>query len=169
MLSNFDIENIANYYNIPIVVLMKDELKKIKSNDCNYIINLESSNDGNGTHWLALKIENRDCAYFDSYGMLPPEEIISFCKRIQKSHLSYNTKEIQDLSAQTCGFYAMAFLIFLNSNNNNNHNLYQKSSSFSNLFSSNTKLNNKILQQFYLHLPTHSSNLQILNKLYRQK
>ena len=102
MLSNFDIENIANYYKIPIVVLMKDELKKIKSNDCNYIINLESSNDGNGTHWLSLKIENRDCVYFDSYGMLPPEEIISFCKRIQKSHLSYNTKEIQDLSAQTC-------------------------------------------------------------------
>ena len=63
---------------------MKDELKKIKSNDCNYIINLESSNDGNGTHWLSLKIENRDCVYFDSYGMLPPEEIISFCKRIQK-------------------------------------------------------------------------------------
>ena len=167
MLSNFDIENIANYYNIPIVVLMKDELKKIKNNDCNYIINLESSNDGNGTHWLALKIEKRDCAYFDSYGMLPPEEIISFCKRVQKSHLSYNTKEIQDLSAQTCGFFAMAFLIFLNYNNNNN--LYQKSSSFSNLFSSNTKLNNKILQQFYRHLPTHSSNLQIVNKLYRQK
>ena len=167
MLSNFDIENIANYYTIPLVVLMKDELKKIKSNDCNYIINLESSNDGNGTHWLALKIENRDCVYFDSYGMLPPEEIIPFCKRIQKSHMSYNTKEIQDLSAQTCGFYAMAFLIFLN--NNHNHNLYQKSSLFSNIFSANTKLNNKILQQFYRHLPTHSSNLQILNKLYRQK
>ena len=167
MLSNFDIENIANYYNIPIVVLMKDELKKIKNNDCNYIINLESSNDGNGTHWLALKIENRDCVYFDSYGMLPPEEIITFCKRISKSHLTYNTKEIQDINAQTCGFFAMAFLIFLNYNNNND--LYQKSSSFSNIFSSNTKLNNKILQQFYRHLPTRSSNLQIVNKLNRQK
>ena len=55
---------------------------------------LESSKDGNGTHWMALKIENKDCVYFDSYGMLPPEEIITFCKRISKSHLSYNTKEI---------------------------------------------------------------------------
>ena len=66
---------------------MKDKLKKIKSNDGNYIINLESSNDGNGTHWLVHKIEIKDFAYFDSYGMLPPEEIISFCKRIPKFHL----------------------------------------------------------------------------------
>ena len=30
MLSNFDIEEIANYYQIPIVVVMKDELKYMK-------------------------------------------------------------------------------------------------------------------------------------------
>ena len=128
-------------------------MHSVRVDHCNYIINLESSNDSNGTHCLALKIENRDCAYFDSYGMLPPKEIISFCKRIQKSHLSNNTKKIQDLSAQTCGFYAMAFLIFLYNNYNNNHNLYQKSSSFSNLFSSNTKLNNRILQKFFQYHP----------------
>ena len=164
MLSNFDIENIANYYKIPIVVLMKDELKKIKSNDCNYIINLESSNDGNGTHWLALKIENRDCVYFDSYGMLPPEEIISFCKRISKSHLTYNTKEIQDINAQTCGFFALAFILFLHLNTSGD--LYKMSSSFSNLFSLHTKLNNKILQKFFRLLPT---QLPIFKKLYSQK
>ena len=167
MLSNFDIEEIANHYNLDVQIIMKDELKNMKPINTNYIINLESSTMGNGTHWMALKIQYKNCVYCDSYCMLPPEEIISFCKRIQKSHLSYNTKEIQDINAQTCGFFAMAFLIFLNYNNNNN--MYQKSSSFSNIFSANTKLNNKILQQFYLHLPTHSSNLQILNKLYRQK
>ena len=30
MLSNFDIEEIANHYQIPIVVIMKDELKYMK-------------------------------------------------------------------------------------------------------------------------------------------
>ena len=80
MLSNFDIEEIANHYQIPIVVVMKDELKYMKPINKNYIINLESSKDGNGTNWMALKIENKDCVYFDSYGMLPPEEIITFCK-----------------------------------------------------------------------------------------
>ena len=47
---------------------MKDELIKIKPISGNYIINLESSQDGNGTHWMGLKIENLNCVYFDSYG-----------------------------------------------------------------------------------------------------
>ena len=141
MLSNFDIEEIANHYQIPIVVVMKDELKYMKPINKNYIINLESSKDGNGTHWMALKIENKDCVYFDSYGMLPPEEIITFCKRIPKSHLAYNTKEIQDFKAKTCGFFSIGFIIFLHINSSDN--LYEKSSSFSDLFSLDTKLNNK--------------------------
>ena len=166
MLSNFDIEEIANHYQIPIVVVMKDELKYMKPINTNYIINLESSKDGNGTHWMALKIENKDCVYFDSYGMLPPEEIITFCKSIPKSHLAYNTKEIQDFKAKTCGFFAIAFIIFLHINSSDN--LYKKSSSFSDLFSLDTKLNNKKLKKFFRLLPNEST-LPILKKLYSQK
>ena len=65
--SNFDIDDIANHYVVDIVVAMKDELKMLKPTYGNYIINLESSKDGNETHWLGLNIdENRYCAYFDS-------------------------------------------------------------------------------------------------------
>ena len=116
MLSNFDIEEIANHYNIDVKIIMKDELKNMKPININYIINLESSSMGNGTHWMALKIENKNCVYFDSYGTLPPEKIITFCKRIFKSHLAYNKKEIQDLNAKTCGYFAIAFIIFLHIN-----------------------------------------------------
>ena len=157
MLSNFDIEEIANFYNINLIIVMKDELKNMKPINTNYIVNLESSKDGNGTHWMALKIENKDCVYLDSYGMLPPEEIISFCKRIPKSHLSYNTKEIQDFKAKTCGFFAIAFIIFLHINSSDN--LYKKSSSFSDLFSLDTKLNNKKLKKFFRLLPNESTYL----------
>ena len=111
MLSNFDIEETANHCNIDVIIVMKDELKNMEPINTNYIVNLESSSMGNGTHWMALKIENKDCVYFDSYGMLPPEEIITFCKRITKSHLSYNTKEIQDLNAKTCGFFAIFYYL----------------------------------------------------------
>ena len=41
MLSNFDIEEIAHFYKIDVVVVMKDELTKIKPISSNYIINLE--------------------------------------------------------------------------------------------------------------------------------
>ena len=65
--SNFDIDDIANHYVVDIVVAMKDELKMLKPTYGNYIMNLESSKDGNETHWLGLNIdENRYCAYFDS-------------------------------------------------------------------------------------------------------
>ena len=50
MLSNFDIEEIANHYNIDVKIIMKDELKYMKPINTNYIINLESSMMGNGTH-----------------------------------------------------------------------------------------------------------------------
>ena len=68
MLSNFDIEEIAHFYKIDIVVVMKAELIKIKPISGNYITNLESSKDGNGTTWMALRIEGLNCVYFDSYG-----------------------------------------------------------------------------------------------------
>ena len=164
MLSNFDIEEIANHYNLDVQIIMKDELKNMKPINTNYIINLESSTMGNGTHWMSLKIQDKNCVYCDSYGMLPPEEIISFCKRISKSHLTYNTKEIQDINAQTCGFFAIAFILFLHLNTSDD--LYKMSSSFSNLFSLHTKLNNKILQKFFRLLPT---QLPIFKKLYSQK
>ena len=48
MLTNFDIENICDYYDIPLLgVVMKDDLAT-KVTDGNFIINLESSVDKNG-------------------------------------------------------------------------------------------------------------------------
>ena len=168
MISNYDLEDMAHFYKIDLVVVMKDELIKIKPISGNYIINLESSKDGNGTHWMGLKIENFDCVYFDSYGYLPPQEIIDFCKRIHNSHLAYNTKEIQNLSTTTCGFYAFAFLLFLHLKNKIIPDLFSRSSAFSNFFNDNTKYNNKNLQLFYKELPN-SSHLQLLRRLYNQK
>ena len=37
MLSNFDIEEIANHYNVDVVIVMKDELKNMKPISTNYI------------------------------------------------------------------------------------------------------------------------------------
>ena len=41
MLSNFDIEEIANHYNLDVQIIMKDELKNMKPINTNYIINLD--------------------------------------------------------------------------------------------------------------------------------
>ena len=76
MLSNFDIEEIAHFYKIDIVVVMKDEFIKIKPISGNYIINLESSKDGNGTHWMALRIEDFNCVMV----IYPQKKLLLFVK-----------------------------------------------------------------------------------------
>ena len=45
MISNYDLQDMAFFYKIDLVVVMKDELIKIKPISGNYIINLESSQD----------------------------------------------------------------------------------------------------------------------------
>jgi hypothetical protein len=85
MLNNFELEYIAQHYNFPLAVLMKDELVNHKTKTGNYIINLESSSQGNGTHWLSAKIDGKNCFYMDSFGIIPPQEVIDFCKRIPNS------------------------------------------------------------------------------------
>ena len=85
MLSNFDIEEIAHHFNIRVVIVMKDELKNIHPTSYqNYVINLQSSTIGNGTHWMALKIKNKECVYFDSYGNFPLLTFVFMSKRFEK-------------------------------------------------------------------------------------
>ena len=155
MLSNFDIEEIAHFYKIDIVVVMKDELIKIKPTSGNYLINLESSKDGNGTHWVALRIEDFNCVYFDSYGYLPPKEIITFCKRIHKSQLAYNTKEIQNLSTVTCGFFALAFLLFLHFKKQIISDIFSRSSAFLKYFTTVQKTTINTSNYFIENYPIH--------------
>lgn len=152
MISNFDIENICFPFNLNVVVLTKDQLKKIPLHssekiDMNFIINMQNSNDGNGTHWIALRLKNNQCSYFDSFGMVPPQEIVDFCKRIVKSSLTYSTKQIQHMKQTSCGFYCIAFLIF--TNQNKNKNIFSLSNSFLNMFYIDTIQNNKILQEYF--------------------
>jgi hypothetical protein len=52
-ITNVQLKNVAKHYKVNLEqVLMKDELRSytIKPNS-NYIINLQSSTVGNGTHW----------------------------------------------------------------------------------------------------------------------
>jgi hypothetical protein len=95
VLNNFELEHIAQHYNFPLAVLMNHKPKtgNHKPKTGNHIINLESSSQGNGTHWLLLFIRNKQCFYMDSFGITPPKEVIDFCKRIPSSRLAYS--EIQ--------------------------------------------------------------------------
>jgi hypothetical protein len=61
---------------------MKDELVNHKPKSGNYIINLESSTSGNGTHWLGCFVKSVLNSVFRTIGIIPPKEVIDLCKRI---------------------------------------------------------------------------------------
>jgi hypothetical protein len=105
MLSNFDLEDIAeNFGFLLTAVVSKDELKLLKPHkNGNFIINLESSTEGRGSHWTCLAVRDTKACYIDSFGALMPQEVIDFCKRIPNSHLGYSEVQIQDIKAETCG------------------------------------------------------------------
>ena len=69
MLTNFDIEKYEKKINLPKFrgVFCKDKLPHNKQqNEC-FIINMEDSNAGDGSHWVALYKSKKDKnIYFDS-------------------------------------------------------------------------------------------------------
>ena len=118
MLTNFDLENIFDYYEIPLLgVVMKDDLPK-KVIDGSLIINLQSSvdeygNEGNGTHWTALVVKGSQSFFFDSFGAYPSIEIVNYCKRRKGLHLVMNNAMIQNIHSENCGYYCISLLLYL--------------------------------------------------------
>jgi hypothetical protein len=115
---------------------------------------------------MALAVRGKDCFYQDSFGVLPLQEVITFCKRIPKSHLGYNDFAFQHIKAETCWFFASSLLIHIN--NNPNMDLYNACSGYIKMFSYDTTKNNAILKAYFKRLPQ-SEGYPMIKKLYSEK
>jgi hypothetical protein len=139
--SDIQLKGYAEKMGLPLNnILMRDEMNELDK-DGFYIINLDNSN-GNGTHWTSLFYHPLNSYYFDSYGFVPPLEVE---KKI-KPYI-YNDADIQDFNSEACGYYALAFIKFLNDKSNKEVAFKE----FLRLFKSNTKENDDILKK-YLNL-----------------
>ncbi len=147
MLSNFDIEKICKFYRLPVVsICMKNELPMKVIDGC-YIINMQSSYQGTGTHWVALYVYKNNSFYFDSFGAIFPNEIMTFVKKRKGCHLYYSNWIIQDLKSENCGWYVIAFLIYMHQNRQKN--LKDVFNDFTNNFHDDTTKNDEILKSFF--------------------
>ena len=100
-ISDYKLRLILKKLNIPIEgIYCKNEFPSNPEKGF-YIINLEKSTDGNGTHWTALYVagDNQNY-YFDSFGFAPPKEIEDKLKVYY-----YNKKDLQNIEASSCGYY----------------------------------------------------------------
>jgi hypothetical protein len=162
MLTNFDLEKIAKNYDVKLIgIYSKNELDNLQIENGNYIINLD---DDIGSHWTALNINKNKGIYFDSFGCMPPQNVISFVKQKPNIKFGYNNFIIQDLESEKCGFYCIAFLLFLN--RSKNKDIYKATNDFIELFKDNTLENDEILKKYLLkNLNTNSNKIKKLIKL----
>ena len=73
-LSNVDIMDILNKYNISIGgIFSKDKIPKLIV-DKFYVINMQNSTEGDGTHWVCFYFNGMDNYYFDSFGFNCPKK-----------------------------------------------------------------------------------------------
>ena len=106
-LSNFQLIDAAKKLKITNFrgVYLRDELpKQPKRVECG-ILNLGNSQ-GNGTHWTAWIKNNQRKYYFDSYGLTPPQELVSYLNK----PVYYNSERVQTDGEVFCGHLCLYIL-----------------------------------------------------------
>ena len=141
-LTNTELEDLCQSYNIEINgIFSKDKLPKPLKNGW-YIVNLQSANDGEGSHWLALKHRDNEDFYFDSMGFIAPEEL----EKIMNEYI-YNSRELQDEKATSCGWWVLTCILETEKDEKDEFNFKK----FLYGFGNNTLLNeDKLNKMFFL-------------------
>jgi len=85
---------------------MRNELRKPPRKNESLIINLDT-NQGPGTHWVAVKKRGSKIIYFDPFGIQPPKEVIRYYK---PNIVYYSNVKIQKLNSTICGKLCLKFL-----------------------------------------------------------
>lgn len=160
MLSNFDIEKMCAKLDLPIIgVYQKDLLKDAPMNIGSYYVNQQNSSDGDGTHWVLIKIycdddryEDNDglkvakALYFDPFGLNMSKEVGEFLAPFKP--IPYNNKQIQNVASESCGWYCVACDYALEHKKNSDDYLTDYEL-FINHFNEDPKKNLTLLKEFF--------------------
>jgi hypothetical protein len=167
-LTDSQIRELCERMNIPLAttcgIIFKDEIPNELEYNRSYFINLDDDykEDGtlnHGSHWTCFQIAkypngNIEPMYFDAYGMPVPEiikdRIMKFCKK----KVPFNTKDIQSLMANCCGWYCTAYLHYINNFSHRTGDIYLDTEMFLDYFedlnqSTNFLKNEYMLKQFF--------------------
>ena len=110
-LSNLDLLNWVKKLGIKHFrgIYSKDVLPdRIKRNEVG-IINLDSQI-GPGTHWVAYRNNKNGSEYFDSFGLIMPNEVMKYLM-ISGKQIFYSGDEIQERDSVLCGYWCLYYLL----------------------------------------------------------
>ena len=145
MLTNEQIEGFFRDCDLNLIdCVCKDQLPD-KRYICDYVINMQNSDAGSGSHWVFCKITSSSAIYFDSFGVYCPEEVKNF---IHPLKIVYNTRQIQDLKSEMCGFFSSACGYYLKYDSDPKKQIEDNFEDFLTMFSDDTKKNDAILKEY---------------------
>ena len=110
-LNNFDLLNWVKKLGIKHFrgIYSRDVLPdRIKRNEVG-IINLDSQI-GPGTHWVAYRNSKNGSEYFDSFGLVMPNEVMKYLM-ISGKQIFYSGDEIQERDSVLCGYWCLYYLL----------------------------------------------------------
>jgi hypothetical protein len=88
----------------------KDELDKVKPSGKFFIINLQDSTDGDGTHWTCVvDFLPNHVIFTDPFGISPAPPIVSFMAKSPKLAI-YSTLDYQSIDSENCGSFCAYFI-----------------------------------------------------------
>jgi len=65
-----------------------------------------------GSHWVGLIVSNGKCCFFDSFGCENLNlDILNTLKDVGIKRYNFNSKQIQSVYSDKCGFYCVAFIL----------------------------------------------------------
>jgi hypothetical protein len=178
--SNKDLEKISKLLKLdPFFkgVYLEDELNNVRAESGFYIINFEKTDQVSKVgHWvLCVHTNGGGSLYFDSFGCDAPVLIKNFIQKINVKY-AYNTKDLQDLNSDLCGFYCICCAFYIYRVTNKGKPYHERLNDFTNLFSDNTLENGFILKNLMKNF-INSPSLQLTqtdkkyfdNKLFTKK
>ena len=168
MLTNTQIRDMARKMSIPLAdIAYKTDLPKKFEFNKSYFINLddEYKEDGTlnqGSHWTCLQINKYpndliEAIYFDPYGIGAPESVKKVFNNTigaKGRQFPHNTKDVQSLMSNACGWFCLAFLHYINAFPKRTKNLYDDTDAFLGMFDDlnkhiDWKKNEYMLKQFF--------------------
>ena len=146
MLSDAQLEEMAPKLRVPLEgIFFKNCLPSKLKYNVSYILNMEDElteegKPNDGSHWVALQINKEKDGkispiYFDSFGVEPPVAVRTAVENFCGKHLPHCSKDVQSLVADTCGYWVLAFLHFINASQFRCGDLYSDAHGFLDLFS----------------------------------
>ena len=84
--------------------------KTMKKNEAT-VVNLQDYFASDGTHRVCIYNDEKldEVEYFDSFGLVIPNEVIKYMKTTNKS-IIYNDSQIQNMNSILCGYYCMYYI-----------------------------------------------------------